>query len=414
MSVNPATEILVAGNGPAGMAAAIAMAKAGFAVTIAAPPTTKPDHRTTTLMMPSIRFLNELGAWDKVRPQAAPLATMRIVDATNRLVRARTVSFQAAEIGEDAFGWNMPNMALNASLLQQVMANPGIRVIDEGVDAYICKSDAIEAKLAGGDTVEAKLVVGADGRNSVARESAGIETRNWTYPQTAFIAVFQHRLPHGGISTEFHTEHGPCVQVPLPGDRSSLVWVVKPEHAEKLMALSQADLSNAIESRISSILGRVTAGTERQAYPLSGRYPLHFARGRIALVGEAAHVFPPIGAQGLNLGLRDVEDLVKVAAGNAIDPGSESVLAAYDRARRPDILARTGAVDALNRALLSSLLPAQLARSAGLAVLDMAAPLRGLFMREGMRPGDGFRGLLSDVREGIRRKIPLRDRIEQR
>lgn len=414
MKPTTSTEILVAGNGPAGMGAALALSKAGFEVTVAAPENTRPDHRTTTLMMPSIRFLDNLGVWDAVKPGAEPLSTMRVVDGTSRLVRARTVSFEAAEIGEVAFGWNMPNMQLNASLLDEIKSRSSIKTIDLAVKDYEFSSNAITAKLADESTVCAKLVVGADGRNSPARKAAGVEVRNWTYPQTAFITVFDHRLPHEGISTEFHTEQGPCVQVPLPGNRSSLVWVVRPEKAEELMAMGDAALSRAIEDRIASILGKVTVGANRQAYPLSGQYPLSFARNRIALVGEAAHVFPPIGAQGLNLGLRDVEDLVKATISNSIDPGADTVLSAYNRTRRPDITARTGAVDALNRALLSSHLPAQVARATGMAFLDMAAPLRGLFMREGMKPGEGFRALASDIREGIRRKIPLGNGIEKR
>ena len=408
------TEILVAGNGPAGMAAALALSKAGFDVALAAPENTKPDHRTTTLMMPSIRFLDELDVWDAVKSEAEALSTMRIVDGTNRLIRARTVSFEAAEIGENAFGWNMPNMRLNASLLAQIKTHGTIRTIGIAVDVYEFNAGAVTANLADGTMIRAKLVVGADGRTSLARRAAGVEVRNWTYPQTAFITVFEHRLAHEGISTEFHTEQGPCVQVPLPGNRSSLVWVVRPEKAEELMAMEKAALSRAIEDRIASILGKVTVGATRQTYPLSGQYPLSFAKNRIALVGEAAHVFPPIGAQGLNLGLRDVEDLVKATISNPTDPGADTVLSAYDRARRPDITARTGAVDALNRALLSSLLPAQIARATGMAFLDMAAPLRSLFMREGMRPGDGFRALASDVREGIRRKVPLGNGVEKR
>lgn len=414
MTTMASTEILVAGNGPAGMAAALALAKAGFDVTIAAPENDRPDHRTTTLMMPSIRFLDELGAWADIRPHAEPLTTMRIVDGTNRLVRARTVSFNAAEISEDAFGWNMPNMRLNASLHNQIQATGTIKSKSSAVESYEVSTDFVTARLADGTSIQAKLVVGADGRNSAARKAAGVEVRNWTYPQTAFITVFEHRLPHDGISTEFHTEQGPCVQVPLPGNRSSLVWVVRPEKADELMSMEGTSLSRAIEDRIASILGKVTVGAQRQAYPLSGQYPLSFAKNRIALVGEAAHVFPPIGAQGLNLGLRDVEDLVKSAVTNAVDPGADKVLSAYNRSRRPDITARTGAVDALNRALLSSLLPAQVARAAGLAILDIAAPLRGLFMREGMRPGDGFRALASEIRESVRRKMPLGDGVEKR
>ncbi|RVC51334.1 UbiH/UbiF family hydroxylase, partial [Mesorhizobium sp. M4B.F.Ca.ET.088.02.2.1] len=122
-----------------------------------------------------------------------------------------------------------------------------------------------------------------------------------------------------------------------------------------------------------------------------------------ALVGEAAHVSPPIGAQGLNLGIRDIDDLIGIASENSSDPGSEKCLATYDTRRRPDILARSSAVNLLNRSLLSDMLPAQLARSAGLGVLGSFAPLRAFFMREGLRPGSGFQALAGGLRKQSRR-----------
>ena len=123
----------------------------------------------------------------------------------------------------------------------------------------------------------------------------------------------------------------------------------------------------------------------------------------MALIGEAAHVFPPIGAQGLNLGIRDIVDLTEIITKSSKDPGDRSVLDAYDRKRRPDILARTGAVNLLNMSLLSDMLPAQLARSAGLGMIGAFAPLRDLFMREGLHPGSGLAAIFSDLREQVRR-----------
>ncbi|MGB8817128.1 MAG: UbiH/UbiF family hydroxylase [Rhizobiaceae bacterium] len=413
MSAVQSADIIIAGNGPAGMAAAIALAKAGFDVAIAAPAQTRVDQRTTALMMPSIRFLDSLGVFEELTPAAAPLRAMRIVDGTSRLVRSRPVTFRASEISEDAFGYNMPNMALTAALDSALGKEARVRRFDQAVAAWDSQEAGITAVLADGNRIHARLAIGADGRNSLAREHAGIQTRSWTYPQTAFVTTFAHRLPHEGMSTEFHTETGPCTQVPLPGNRSSLVWVVLPERAAELAAMPDAQLSAAIENRLQSFLGAVTAGPERQTYPLSGQYPLRFGQNRVALVGEAAHVFPPIGAQGLNLGFRDVQDLVKAASSNPVDPGAPSVLDTYDRARRPDIIARTGAVDALNRTLLTSFLPAQMLRAAGLAALDAAPPLRGLFMREGMRPGSGFAGIFSSLREKISRNKAVADEIDQ-
>jgi 2-octaprenyl-6-methoxyphenol hydroxylase len=151
------------------------------------------------------------------------------------------------------------------------------------------------------------------------------------------------------------------------------------------------------------MLGRVSVEAGRQAYPLTATVPARFAANRIALVGEAAHVFPPIGAQGLNLGIRDISDLTRIVSENRGDPGSDAALSTYDRRRRPDILARAGAVSLLNISLLSDMLPAQLARSAGLGLLGGFAPLRALLMREGLQPGSGFAAILSGLREQIRR-----------
>lgn len=407
------TDIIVAGNGPAGMAAALALAQAGFEVAIAAPEQPRLDQRTTALMMPSIKLLYSLGVWPAIKTHAAPLAAMRIVDGTSRLVRSRPVTFHAAEIGEEAFGWNIPNAALNEALASAIANNTAIRTFTQLVTSWETTETGISAILADNTAIHAKLAVGADGRHSLAREHAGIRVTSWSYPQSAFVTTFTHRQPHLDISTEFHTEFGPCTQVPLQGNRSSLVWVVPPERATALAAMADAELSLAIEERLQSILGRVTVGPQRQIWPLSGQYPHHFGQNRVALVGEAAHVFPPIGAQGLNLGLRDVEDLVAAASANPVDPGAESVTKAYTSTRRPDIIARTGAVDALNRTLLTSFLPAQMLRSAGLAALDMAPPLRNLFMREGMRPGSGLSAVFSALREKIRRNPAASREINQ-
>lgn len=406
MTQNPRFDILVAGNGPAGKSAALMLANQGFHVAIAAPLLKDVDRRTTALMAPSIEVLKELDVWSDIEPNAAPLRSMRIIDATNRLIRARPVTFSAAEIDEDAFGWNIPNTELNSALDAKIKSSPNITRFDEAVNTYEVSNTEISAKLEKGRTLTASLVAGADGRNSNAREASGIKMTQWSYPQAAFVTTFDHRMAHENVSSEFHTESGPCVQVPLPGNSSSLVWVVTPSKAAELYAMTDDDLSIAIEHQLHSILGKVKVGAHRKTYPLSGQYPDKFAQSRIALIGEAAHVFPPIGAQGLNLGLRDVSDLTSAVMRNPVDPGAYEVLSAYDSARRPDILSRTGSVDVLNRSLLSNLLPVQLARALATAFIDQAAPLRGLFMREGMRPGSGFKSIGQSLFKRYRQDQP--------
>jgi 2-octaprenyl-6-methoxyphenol hydroxylase len=344
--------------------------------------------------MPAIEYLDSLGIWETIRPDTAALASMRIVDGTRRLIRSPAVTFRASEIGTEAFGYNIPNLVLNRALHEAVTAHPRIARNFSNATAYQHNADSISVTFSDGQVVTTPLVVAADGRNSLARDAAGIKTRRWHYPQTAVVCSFSHKVPHQNISTEFHTEDGPFTQVPLPGNRSSLVWVANPLRAKNLMALDTEQLAREIETKMQSMLGEITVDTKQQAWPLSGLVPLKFAAKRTILIGEAAHVFPPIGAQGLNLGTRDVETLITALSKDKQDAGSDRVIRAYDSGRRPDILARTGSVDVLNRTLLSDFLPAQIIRGTGLEILRVVPPLRAFFMREGLRPGGGFKALL--------------------
>ncbi|MFN3501703.1 MAG: FAD-dependent monooxygenase, partial [Allorhizobium sp.] len=201
----------------------------------------------------------------------------------------------------------------------------------------------------------------------------------------------------------FHTESGPFTQVPLPGLRSSLVWVLPPQEADRMISLSPDQLSAEVEARMQSMLGKVQVEDGVQAWPLSGMTARQYGKGRAAFIGEAGHAFPPIGAQGLNLSLRDIAALEDIL----LDPSSSPIAAdagdRFDRKRRLDIASRTASVDLLNRSLLSGLLPVQMMRAAGLQVLASVAPLRNLVMQEGVAPGRGLRNLPSLLREKVRR-----------
>jgi 2-octaprenyl-6-methoxyphenol hydroxylase len=383
---NDKFEIAVVGGGPIGLVTAIALKAAGVETLLIAPQAA-PDHRTTALLANSVTALETLGVWQACRPYAAPLGKIRIVDDTERLFRAPEILFEAAEIGLKAFGYNIENRYLIAALEQRAReldlpraTSPARSVRGDGAGVTVDHS---------GGAVRVRLVVGADGANSLCRAAAGIEVQRRTHPQTALTLNFSHDRPHGGVSTEFHTERGPFTLVPLPGRRSSLVCVLDPPRAAEFAAMKDADLAAEIERRAHSLLGRIMLEPGRGLFPLATETATEFARARIALVGEAAHVVPPIGAQGLNLGLRDaaaIAEIIADAKRDHLDFGSEHVLGRYRHERRADIVSRTIAVDLLNRSLLSDFVPLHGARGLSLYLVDRIAPLRRTLMREGVAP----------------------------
>lgn len=379
----------VIGGGPAGAAAAIALAQAGVRTALVARRVPYADNRTTALLGGSVDFLEGLEVWPRCRDEAAALEAMRLVDDTGRLIRAPEVTFSCHEIGLDAFGYNIDNRSLMLALEARAAELPNLARLDDEAESVVTEADGVAIRTHAGESLTARLVVGADGRHSLCREAAGIAVTRRDLKQTALTFNVDHSRPHRNVSTEFHTPHGPCVFVPLPGNRSSIVWVAAPAEAERLRALTDDELSAAIEKQAHSILGRMAVEPGRNLFPLAIERPQAFARGRIALVGEAAHVVPPIGAQGLNLGLRDAADIAGLA-GEAIaagrDPGADEVLRRYDWMRRPDILSRTFAIDVANWSLLNDFLPLQPVRAVGMHLLSAVGPLRRLAMREGLAP----------------------------
>lgn len=381
-----AADVAVIGGGPAGLVCAIALAASGVETVLVAP-LVEADHRTTALLAGSVTALATLGVWQACLPNAAPLSKIRIIDDTTRLIRAPEVTFAASEIGLDAFGYNIENRHLMAALNARAAALnlPHIPSTALKIESDRDGATVIHAK----GEVRVRLVIGADGQRSLCRAAAGIGARRQTYPQTAITLNLAHARPHYDTSSEFHTETGPFTLVPLPGRRSSLVCVLDPATATELAGRTDLELSDEIARRAHSLLGKVTVEPGRGIFPLVVQTAASFARNRIVLVGEAAHVVPPIGAQGLNLGLRDgttIAELVADAHRQNFDVGSTALTARYDTQRRADVMSRTIVVDVLNRSLLTDFIPANSARGLSLYLADRIGPLRRALMREGVAP----------------------------
>jgi 2-octaprenyl-6-methoxyphenol hydroxylase len=398
------TDILIAGGGVAGLSAAAAFAADGFSVLVVdpVPPVTEAeaagsDLRSTAFLKPSVDLLRDAGLWSRLAPHAAPLRIMRLADAGGREPRIReTADFEASELGAEAFGYNLPNWLLRREMVAHLEALPRARLIAPArVTRLTPRLDAALAQLDDGRQVRARLVVAADGRDSFVREALGITARRWSYGQKAVVFTVAHPLPHEDVSTEIHRTGGPFTLVPLPdrdgGHRSAVVWMETGPRAQALFEMAVPDFEAALNERACGLLGPLTLTSPRRIWPIISQVADRLDGPRTALIAEAAHVIPPIGAQGLNMSLRDIatlRDLCRSARDAGRDIGAPELLARYHRARHGDILMRVAGVDALNRAAMTGWQPLRDLRRAGLRSLHALRPLR----RGAMRLGLGVEG----------------------
>jgi 2-octaprenyl-6-methoxyphenol hydroxylase len=380
------SDICVIGAGLVGKTAALKLAQNGSTVTLCAPKTVSPDTRTTALLMETVRFFEELGLWEKISQNAFPLKVMRIVDGSNRLIRTPQTDFKSSEIDLEAFGYNLKNEDILAALDEAISALPNISQI-EGSVTDINSQDSTESIHMETDdgmkTVITSFAVGADGRNSILRTSKSVSAREWEYPQAAIVVNFKHEKSTQFTSTEFHTETGPFTIVPHSDHDAGLVWMETPENVEQLLSLSNPEFAKTMEVKMQSFLGKITLQNSPKSFPMKGLVANQFGNENWALIGEAAHVFPPIGAQGFNLGVRDIEALAETLSRNT---NQENRGLHYNRSRKVDINTRTYGVDMLNRSLLSDFLPVQMARGIGLHLLGSIKPLRKYVMKMGIAP----------------------------
>ncbi|MBA2127793.1 ubiquinone biosynthesis protein UbiH [Hyphomicrobium methylovorum] len=401
-------DIAVVGAGPAGLVAGLACAASGLKTAVIGPRADAADGRVAALLNGSINVIKRLGLWETIEPVAAPLTGIRLVDATDHIFRAPEVLFDASEIDLPAFGYNVANSDLTRAL-EAAAETRLARITTRAVTSFESTDSGAFLTTADGETVTASLVAAADGRNSFIRRYAGIPVTDWSYPQIAVVTSFAHPRPHNGVSTELHRPSGPLTVVPGPGNTSSLVWVETPREAERLLRLDDDGFIRALNTHIAPLLGPISALAPRRSYPLSGQTAMRFGKGCVVLIGEAGHVVPPIGAQGLNLGFRDAAALAEIAAaarsgGSAI--GAPETVDRYDRSRRADVASRVFAVNLLNRSLLTSFPGVNLARGAGLAALAASRTLRQQAMREGVSPSLAPLMLTAPIAAGVGKAAP--------
>ncbi len=390
-------DILVSGGGVAGLTAAALFGSAGFSVVCVdpAPPVTDresagADLRSTAFLQPARDVLERAGLWPRLAPHASDLKIMRIVDAGGEVAAPRVVKeFDAGDISEQPFGWNLPNWLLRREMvahleeLGAVDFRPGVAT----TSVFTRQSEA-RVSLSDGTRLRCRLVIAADGRQSPVREAVGIKVSTTRYGQKALAFAVNHPIPHENVSTEIHRSGGPFTLVPLPDHEgrpsSAVVWMEEGAEAQRLFGLPQDAFEEEMNLRSCLLFGPLELASNRTIWPIISQLADEMAAERVALVAEAAHVVPPIGAQGLNMSLADMRVLLDLAQEDPARLGEWPMLERYAKKRHLEVMARVAGIDLLNRASMLRAQPLRDARAMGLNAIYSLPPVRKTLMQLGL------------------------------
>ena len=380
-------DIAIVGGGPVGMTLALALSRSMAGLKIAmldrrdfAVPQ---DQRAFALSAGVKRVLETLGVWRAVADKAEPILKMKITDSgTGDIARPLFLSFEGPLSSGEPYAHMVPNTALSTALLK---ALEGRATLISQVEVTGFETDPSSGRLTlkDGRTIVAPLIVAADGAQSALRRMAGIGVIVHDYKQSGIVTTISHELAHEGVAYEHFRPAGPFASLPLPGNRSSLVWTERSQAVERYKAMPLDDVARVIEEVMGSSLGAVTVEEKLQSFPLAMRLARSFIAPRLALIGDAAHVVHPVAGQGLNLGLKDVAALAEVAVEAmrvGLDPGASDVLEKYQRWRRFDTALMALVTDGMTRLFSNDIAPVRALRDIGLGVVDRLPPLKDLMI----------------------------------
>ncbi|MCW9014708.1 MAG: 2-octaprenyl-6-methoxyphenyl hydroxylase [Gammaproteobacteria bacterium] len=360
------------------------------------------DDRVIALNYGSRRIWESMGLWAELEPLIEPIKDIHVSD--RGYLGATRINHQEENV--EALGYVAENRIIGRVLMQRIQQ---LKHIDWLCPAHIedLKQNENFAQLvleiAGQqNNVSCKLVVAADGAMSRTRELTGLGVKREDYQQSAIIANVATEYAHNGVAYERFTESGPLAFLPMtPSDnqqRSTIVWTIHTDETENIMSLSDENFIAQLQQRFGFRLGHILHAGKRNAYPLAYVEAEQLVKGRVAIIGNAAHALHPVSGQGYNLALRDAAEIAELIA-TADDPGHALLLAEYEASRRKDMLRVYQLTDTLVKIFSNKFTPLAHARAAGLIMLDLLPSLRHLMARQSM-------GLLGRMGKMMRR-IPL-------
>ena len=383
-------DVIIFGGGLVGLALACALDSSGVSAIVIDPADPAPrskaafDGRTSAVSSSSMRMLETIEVAAHLAEPGCPIWRIAVADG----LRPGGLHFDPD--GGEPLGYMHENRNLRAALQARAEAGKNIwlmwksRVTDVQRGEY-----GVAVTLEDGRKLSAPLLVGADGRNSATRETAGIAVARWKYDHQAIVSVLRHERPHEHIAYEIFYPGGPFALLPMNDDelghRSAIVWSVPEEDAVGWLSLSDDDFAAEAQAAMGGFLGEVAMLAPRSSYPLGFHHAARITDRRLALVGDAAHAIHPIAGQGLNLGFRDVAALAQVVIEGArlgLDLGDAQLLDRYQRWRSLDALSVAFTTDTLTRIYGIPGAGVSAIRRFGMSLVGRISPLRNRLMSE--------------------------------
>ena len=396
-------DIAVIGAGPTGLVSALTFAKAGYEVVVIDPveravaaaseySDDSPDLRTTAHLTPTVKFLRDLGVWNEISRNACALEKLVIIEDSSQNPtsgRPKRTVFDPLEVGNQNFGYNVPIKDNLEGLARLVQANSSITMLfGVGLHTIVQDGEVVSGTLTNGETIEAKLFIGADGGNSQVRRSLGIGVKKKYTGQTALSFHIKHEEPHLNTSTEIYSDGGPLTLVPMSRQNeeheSAVVWMQDAEKANQLVNYDSDLFASRVREKSCDTVGKIHSCSAINSRPVVVQLANRLIDRRVVLLGEAAHLLPPIGAQGYNSSIKDIRVLSEVVLESQNDIGSSATLKRYQSLRLPDIYLRTAGVGALNFLAWSGNPLLQTMRLTGLNLLQSSKLLKKTAMRFGL------------------------------
>jgi 2-octaprenyl-6-methoxyphenol hydroxylase len=378
MNTTPVYDLVIVGGGMVGASLALALGGRGLRTALIEahapgdPGQPGYDDRAIALAYGTRRVFEAIGVWPALRGQVEPIADIHVSERG----RFGLVRLSAREEGVAALGYVVTARELGAVLMDRLVAVPDLdllapaRLIDFADDGALVTLQVERDGVM--HTLATRLLVAADGGDSPVRERLGVPVRRWEYGQTAVVANVTPGRPHLGRAYERFTDSGPLALLPMTGGRCAVVWTVRDDDVDGLLALDDAAFLAGLQVRFGHRLGMFERAGRRHAYPLGLMRALESVRGRVAIIGNAAHTLHPVAGQGFNLGVRDVAALAEVvdeAHRAGLDPGAPEVLEDYRRWRQREQAVMAVATDGLARLFANPLGPLRLGRHLGLLAM---------------------------------------------